>query len=139
MLSELADRCSYIPLYSSMPSIPNDEQIRALLQGKALDLVRRLNAGRASTGNEYAQVFTVTREEVIEFVKQQGFPKGSYYDRPTVNEGPYLTEEEGLYVVYYKERGVRCGESKHNSKSEALPVMVDLLLGLSGTGLYGRG
>lgn len=120
-----------------MAPIPRDEQIRVLLQGKAYDTVRELFPGKQLTGGDYKEVFTVTRKDVVEYVKRNGFPPGSYGSRLGGGDGPYMIEEECAYAVYYQERGIRFGETRYAKKVEADEVLITLLLGLSGTGLYG--
>ena len=121
-----------------MKPLPVEEQIRALLQGRGFDMARSLFGLTVLSGNEYAKVFTVKREEVLAYVQEFGFPPGCYYDRPRQGDGPYMLEDEGEYVIYCQERGQRLDETRHKSKAKAQAIMVDLLLGLSGTGLYGR-
>lgn len=120
-----------------MAQIPRDEQIRLLLQGKAYGTVRALFPGKQLTGGEYKEVFTVKRNDVIEYVKREGFPSGSYGHRPGGGDGPYMIEEAGEFIVYYQERGIRFDEVRRARREEANEVLIDLLLGLSGTGLYG--
>lgn len=121
-----------------MATIPLDEQIRLLLQGKAYDTVRALFPGKQLTGGEYKEVFAVTRKDVVEYVKRKGFPPGSYSNHPGGVNGPYMIEEEGAYAVYYQERGIRFDETRYAEKVEADEGLITLLLGLSGTGLYGK-
>ena len=120
-----------------MASISRDEQIRVLLLGKAYDTVRMLFPGKQLTGSDYKEVFNVTRIEVVEYVKCHGFPPGAYSGRQGNCDGPYLIEEESTYVVYYQERGVRFDETRHETREDADEVLIALLLGLSGTGLFG--
>jgi hypothetical protein len=128
---------SFIVRLNMAPLLP-DDQIRALLTGRAFSIVRAMSGDRQLSGKEYAQVFTVSRSDVLAYVRQHGFPKGSYSDRPRITDGPYMVEEEGKYVVYHQERGIRVDEASYSNKALADEAMVNLLLGLSGTGLYGR-
>ena len=120
------------------PLLSSQEQIETLLTGKAFSLVWSLFGRKQLSGKEYGEVFTVSRQEVLDHVRQHGFPKGSYCDQPRSAEGPYMLEENGVYVIYYQERGVRAGEARYTDSASMQAAMVDLLLGLSGTGLYGR-
>lgn len=121
-----------------MPSpLSSVEQIAALLTGRAFSVVRDLYGGRQLSGTEYQDVFTVTRDDVVKHVKQQGFPAGAFSTRPRLSDGPYLIEDEGGFVVYYQERGIPFDEQRFSKRTDAEVAMVSLLLGLSGTGLYG--
>ena len=54
------------------------------------------------SGSEEKQEFSVTADQVVEYVKQHGLPQSLYEVPPSRMEGIHLTEADGLYVVYYQ-------------------------------------
>ena len=118
------------------PPPPIEIQIHALLSGGAFRLAQEWSSSQSLTGGEYAKVFTVARQDVLRYVEAHGFPAGCFSERPGSSDGPYMIQDNGQYVVYVQERGIPFSETVHASRREADAAMVNLLLGLSGTGLY---
>ena len=83
----------------------------------------------------YAEVFTVSRDQVVEYVLEHGLP-------PEVNVHHEASPEDGVYLirhllsweVYHQERGGKYLEQTLRSRKGALTALVDSLLYMSGTG-----
>ncbi len=52
--------------------------------------------------SEERQEFSVTADQVVEYVKQHGLPESLYEVPPSRMEGLHLTEADGVYVIYYQ-------------------------------------
>lgn len=115
-----------------------DRQIEALLNGRALELVRERYGNVRLTGNEHRFVFTVGNEDVIRYVLVHGFPKDAIATHPARHDGAYFIEEGGEHVVYYQEREIRFGEERFQRREDAIPSAVALVLNVKGTAPYVR-
>ncbi len=80
----------------------------------------------------YSKVFTVTRNEVAEYVHEHGLPEGSVNSSPSLQDGNYLVQEGSRWCTYYQERGCRFNEMWHLSEGEATASALELLLYSSG-------
>ena len=73
------------------------------------------------SGSDEKQEFSVTAEQVFEYVKQYGLPESLYEIPPSRMDGIHLTEADGLYVVYYQERDFQDQVEKFSNKEDAIP------------------
>ena len=119
-----------------METIPLVEQIQIVLEGRAFRVAESRLGGKAPTASDYARIFPVTRQEIQAHVRAHGLPPHSHFSRPGSADGNYLIEEDGRYVVYYQERGCRLDEFRYSNRRDAELVLVGMLLGPSGIGLY---
>ena len=83
-------------------TIPSAVQIDAILADKMWNLVLRYCGGAwgALPGK-----WTVSFEQIAEEAKRRGLE--SFISAKPINEGYWLLESDGGYVVFYFERGVR--------------------------------
>jgi hypothetical protein len=121
------------------PAPSPDEQISALLCGRALDLAQRWTGRERLEGHEYAEVFTVTRADVHAYVEQFGVPNGAWSAQPGVSDGLYMIQVAEGYEIYFQERGARFDAglgTLFKSVSAAQAALTDYLLAMSGCGLF---
>ncbi len=118
-----------------MPS--NSEQIESLIHDRAYYLTIKYS-GRDEAGRpKYKEVFTVTRGEVLKYVKQHY----RLYDLPFTHsvvgneDGLHLLKIGSEFKVYYQERGICFHETIVESEEEAWKAYVDHMLRSSATGL----
>jgi len=117
--------------------VDKDEQIKALLIGRAYDLATKVLGVSDMTKSSYADVFTVTRKEVEDFVRRNGFPSGSFYQREGYYEGLHCIHEEGnRWRVYWLERGVKYDERTFHNEEAVIQELISRCLGRTGTGIY---
>ena len=110
-------------------------QIDALLGRKALELAERY-VGRISSVADYQRVFTVTLDDILRYVAEQGLPKGAFRSVPDSGDGLYCHEDSGHWVVYQKERGVRQLElGPFTIQEDALAAVATCIAQASGTGI----
>ena len=72
------------------------------------------------SGSDEKQEFSVTAEQVFEYVKQYGLPESLYEIPPSRMDGIHLTEADGLYVVYYQEGDSQDQVEKFSNKEDAI-------------------
>jgi hypothetical protein len=121
------------------PTPPTFDQIQALLTGRARQFTHEWTGKTRLTGSEYKEVFTVTRDEVHQYVARNGIPTGAWSSRPGVSDGLYMVEKGELYAVYFQERGIAFDQTTYPTKIDAEAALTDWLLALSGTRLFTLG
>jgi hypothetical protein len=119
------------------PPPPDDQQILALLTGRAFQLARDWTGKTELNGREYQEVFTVTSDAVHRYVSEHGLPGEAWSDQPRSHDGLYMVETAGRFRVYYQERGIEFDEVTYASRREAQTALVNQLLAHGGAGLYG--
>jgi hypothetical protein len=112
------------------------EQIQALLSGHAFQFTKAVTGKSKLTGEEYKSVFTVSRQQVLDYVRTHGLPPGAWSSRPGSADGLHMIERDGKYSVYFQERGIAFDETSHKTRADAEIALAKWLLALSGTGLY---
>ncbi|GEM_PF-1712830 len=101
-------------------SIPKNEQIEAILKAKEWDLARKYGL------NEPSEIkWTISKEEVLQFVEHNGFPKGWVGFKRSVSDGLYVLEDGAEWTVYYQERGAIHYEDRFNSRNEATDFLLE--------------
>ena len=114
-----------------------EEQIEALLNCKALELAcRELNVSHMARSS-YTDVFTVTRQEIDEYIRINGIPKNRYCTRSDSHpcEGIHLVGKKDSWHLYWLERGIVSGEEIFSDYQEAQKRLLDWILGMAGTGI----
>lgn len=122
-----------------MEAIPHDEQIKIILEGRAFRTAQELLATKSPGPSDYAKLFTVTRREIQAYVRANGLPASVFFGPSGVTGCvSYRIEEEedGRYVVFSEERGYRYEEFRYANRKDAELVLVGMMLGPSGIGLY---
>lgn len=114
---------------------PLDEQIRALLCGRARELACRVLNVRKMDGRSYAEAFSVTRDQVLEWVARHGLPEGVVHDQDDESAQGFSIVRTGLrWEVVYRERTSRDSWGKFFRRKDAELAAADALLVFCGTG-----
>ena len=101
-------------------SIPKDEQIVAILQAKEAELAAKYGI---SGPDEIA--WTVSKEEVKEYIAKNGFSSGWVHFQEQTYDGVYLLEDRSKWRLFYKERGEIYYEELFQSREEAMDFLLD--------------
>lgn len=114
----------------------HDEQIRALLQVRALAYAKRTLGVPDMSGGSYREVFTVTRADIDAYVAAHGVPPGGYDPDPrSRRDGLHFYREGGRRNLLVLERGIRVVEEAFDDDDAAQAALVDWLLKANLTGL----
>ncbi len=111
------------------------EQIESLLNGTACELVERCVAPDRLCSNSYAEVFTVSRREILEYIRKNHNLEEVAKNVPGEEDGFYVVPQGNGYLTYIQERQVRAEQVVVSSENEAWDRYLDYLIGYSGTGL----
>ncbi|HVF10624.1 MAG TPA: hypothetical protein VNA16_07470 [Abditibacteriaceae bacterium] len=112
-----------------------EEQIHALLTGKAYELaIKTLNVHDMSE-HQYEEVFTVTREDIDDYVRLHGVPMDRVITEADGGEGIHFIRQNGMWLVYWWERGEKWAETKHRTEKGAIQGLVNFLLDRTATGI----
>lgn len=119
---------------------PADEQIRAILGWRTFAwAVAQLPAGLSIDDVTFADLVSVSREDVERWVEEHGFGSTAVREVDTTGaEGLYVTPEDGGWVVFYSERGRRNLEHRFVDRREARRWVVDHLYDSARTSLNHR-
>lgn len=82
--------------------IPPTEQAYALLHATTWDL-----AGKYCNGDheELLSCLTATRADLKQCIEERGFPESWWRFEAGTYDGLYTVEKDGVWVVYFQERG----------------------------------
>lgn len=116
--------------------VDKEKQIKALLYGKAFDFACETLDVNNMLHRNYAEVFTVSEEEVYEYVSINGLPKSDSTRKDSTKEGFHYFEEEGKWYTFFRERGTIYYEKDFDDYELGKKYIVQTLLKLAGTGLY---
>ena len=86
--------------------------------------------------SRYSDVFTVSREEVVEYVLKHGIPENELTRNKTYVEGFHFFKEDGKWKTFFYERGITSHEKNFEDDTEAKKYITLTLIQLAGTGLY---
>lgn len=111
------------------------EQINVLLSGDPYEYAcKQLNVKDMSS-NQYSEVFTVSLNDVIQYVLENGFPPNDSNNRSS-DEGFHYYEDDGVWHTYFTERGMTFDERIIDDYDDGIAYIVEMLLRMKGTGLY---
>lgn len=113
-----------------------ETQIKILLYGKPFDFACETLGVSDMRNHKYADVFTVSEEEVYEYTTINGLPSSDSTSRGSMAEGFHFFEEEGKWYTFFRERGFIHDEKTFNDDELGKKYIVHTLLQLAGTGLY---
>ena len=116
--------------------VDKETQIKALLYGKSLAFACESLGVSNMRNHKYADVFTVSEEEVYEYTTINGLPPSDSTSRGSMAEGFHFFEEEGKWYTFFRERGSIYHEKNFNDDELGKKYIVHTLLQLAGTGLY---
>lgn len=113
-----------------------EEQIKILLNGDPLRYACRALKVKDMRNHRYSEVFNVSRDEVIQYVKEKGLPFDYSHSRFSITDGFKFFEEEGKWYCCVRERGIVFDEKEFEDYDEGLAYITNMLLRMSGTGLF---
>ncbi len=113
--------------------IEKEIQIKTLLYGDPFCLACETLGVQDMRHHSYSEVFTVTFEEVYDYVSVRGLPESG---TSFIHEGFHYFKADGRWHTFFRERGniydKRCFDDEEAGKRYILRT----LLQLKGTGLY---
>lgn len=111
-------------------------QIQILLYGNALAFACETLGVKDMKTRKYSEVFTVSNEEVYEYISIHGLPKSESTRKEALVEGFHYYKEEGKWHTFFTERGRTFHKKNFDDEELGKRYIVTTLLQLSGTGLY---
>lgn len=119
-----------------IPLVDKETQIKVLLSGNALDFACETLGVKDMRTRKYAEVFSVSPEEVYEYTSIHGIPYSESTSEHSLAEGFHYYEEDGKWFTFFRERGRIYDEKSFDDDELGKKYIVATLLKLSGTGLY---
>lgn len=116
--------------------VDKETQIQILLYGNALVFACETLGVKDMRIRKYAEVFTVSTDEVYEYVLNHGLPQSESKGNDALVEGFHYYQEEGKWITFFTERGRVFHENNFDNEELGKRYIVTTLLQLSGTGLY---
>ena len=116
--------------------VDKETQIQILLYGNALVFACETLGVKDMRTRKYAEIFTVSVEEVYDYVLDHGLPQNDSTSKDARVEGFHYYQEEGKWITFFVERGQISHEKNFDDEEFGKRYIVTTLLQLSGTGLY---
>lgn len=116
--------------------VDKETQVQILLYGNALVFASETLGVKDMRTRKYSEVFTVSYEEVYEYISIHGLPQSESTSKDTLVEGFHYFKEEGKWYTFFKERGRISYEKNFDDEELGKRYIVTTLLQLKGTGLY---
>lgn len=116
--------------------VNKETQIKVLLEGDTYAFACKTLGVVDMMKRQYAEVFTVSKEEVYEYTKIHGIPHRESTGKSAMNEGFHYYKEAGKWHTFFRERGMIYGEKTFEDDELGKRYIVTTLLQLAGTGLY---
>ena len=116
--------------------VDKETQIQILLYGNALVFACETLGVKDMRTRKYSEVFTVSNEEVYEYISIHGLPLNKSTRKERLVEGFHYYKEEGKWYTLFTERGRTFYEKVFDDEEQGERYIVTTLLQLSGTGLY---
>ena len=116
--------------------VNRDTQIKVLLYGNPLQFACETLGVPNMRNHSYADVFTVSRAEVLAYTTVHGIPEQSSTESYRLLDGFHYYEEHGTWYTFFRERGMTFDQKKFSDETIAKEYIVSMLLKLTMTGLY---
>lgn len=113
-----------------------ETQINVLLYGSALQFACETLGVNNMIDSKYADVFTVSFEEVYQYTVVHGIPQRESSRLDSRIEGFHYGQEDGNWTTFFTERGSIHTPKSFDDDELGKRYIVKTLLQLSGTGLY---
>ena len=120
------------PLMRGVMSYDKPQQIELVLKGELDDLLKEKYGPPPYTGEQIKNSVDFTRAEVLEHVRAQGFPSGSYTRGTSPKDGPHLDTINGVWKIWNSEKGCTDLEFQSSDPEVAEEALMDLMIYLSG-------
>jgi len=88
--------------------IPLKEQVDAIIHAQTWELANKYLDG---DHDRFWQECSVTVNDLVEYVVQNGLPKGWAHTSEATFDGVYIVPQNGNWTTYEQERGRICDES----------------------------
>ena len=115
--------------------VDKETQIQILLYGNALQFACETLGVKDMRIREYAEVFTVSMEEVYGYALNHGLPQSDSMGDPLI-EGFHYYKKDGKWHTFFRERGQTYDEKNFDDEELGKRYIIKTLVQLSGTGLY---
>ena len=113
-----------------------EEQIEALLERKACELVERYVPADRSDFEAYAEIFSVNRSEILAYLQAKYSLWDLVYTEPGISDGFYaIRQDSGGYLIYEQERSIRFAEAMVPNEDQVWKRFIDYIIVANGTGL----
>ncbi|ALS77289.1 hypothetical protein FQ085_13790 [Planococcus sp. ANT_H30] len=116
--------------------VDKETQIQILLRGNALQFACETLGVKDMRIREYAEVFTVSMDEVYDYALKQGLPQSGSTRDDMLIEGFHYYKKDGKWHTFFRERGQTFDEKNFNDEELGKRYIIKTLVQLSGTGLY---
>src|SRR5690554_3688220 len=111
-------------------------KIKILLHGNPLDFACKTLGVNNMINNKYSEVFTVSKEDVLEYTAIHGLPHSKRTNKNALGEGFHFFKEDGKWTTFFRERGRIFDKKTFQDDKLAHEYIVTTWLQLCGTGLY---
>jgi hypothetical protein len=108
------------------------QTINLVLTRRLPRLLEELYGGPPYSREQIMQAFPISRSTVLDYVKENGFPKGSYIVGESGEDGIHVEKKGTHWYLYKQERGFQSLAFECDDKSKLIEAMVDLMVYLSG-------
>ncbi|OIN66373.1 hypothetical protein BLD48_11280 [Exiguobacterium sp. KRL4] len=116
--------------------IDHKKQIEVLLYRNPLQFACETLGVPNMRNHSYADVFTVSRAEVLAYTAVNGIPEQSSTESNRLLDGFHYYEERGTWYTFFRERGMTFDQKNFSDETIAKEYIVSMLLKLTMTGLY---
>jgi hypothetical protein len=116
--------------------VDKETQIKILLSGDPLRFACKTLGVKDMSNNKYSEVFTVIKEDIYEYVSNNGIPQNISTSRNSLSDGFHFYEEDGRWHTCFMERGIIFDENVFDDFKIGQKHIIDTLLKLTGTGLF---
>ncbi|WP_142826277.1 hypothetical protein [Planococcus soli] len=123
------------PKKKSKAFVDKETQMQILLFGNPLQFACETLGVKDMRIREYAEVFTVSMEDVYDYALNHGLPQSDLMRDPLI-EGFHYYKKDGKWHTFFRERGQTFDEKKFDDEELGKRYIIKTLVQLSGTGLY---
>ncbi len=109
----------------NIPSFSKDDQIEIILNDFNDERLYSANQGAGFMWGDIAKSLNVTESDVLDYVKNLDGKRKFAYTSPDSRDGVYILEENGVYVYFNQERGMRSREKVFDTYDEAVMDLVN--------------
>jgi hypothetical protein len=112
-----------------------EEQIRALIEHRAYDLVRRYAGAGALDGKAYQDIFSITKKDLLTFLQENHHIHDIIPQRKSKSDGFYAIPTKKGYETYEQYDNHKTKSKELTNPQDVWSEYVDYLIRTSGTGL----
>lgn len=112
-----------------------EEQITALLTGKASELVQQCVAHDMLGPKSYEEVFSLSKKEILDYLERHRRIEDVVFVCPGSRDGFYAVQTSSGFRTYEQYQGLKANDGLVLDEHEVWKKFVDYLVRTSGTGL----